>query len=601
MAYLLNDAEAFADEFLSGLAAAQPGRVRQVDGGVVRAQQPEPGRVAVVIGGGSGHYPAFAGLVGAGLAHGAAVGNLFASPSTQQIVSVVRAAEAGGGVLLTYGNYAGDVLNFTAAQVRLAEEGIVCTNVPVTDDVSSAPPADVAKRRGIAGDLIVFKVAGAAADAGASLDEVTAIARRANDRTRSFGVAFTGCTLPGAAEPLFTVPLGRMGVGMGIHGEPGIAEADVPTADGLAQLLVDKVLADRPAAAAGWDRVAVLLNGLGGVKYEELYVTFRKVAKLLRDAGLELVDPEVGELVTSFEMAGVSLTVAWLDDELERLWRADADAPAFRKHATSPDKPAYAWTATPLEGQTPSGGAARDHRQQRSGADGAARTGSPSSVAAVPVLLAGLDALREVIELHVDELGRLDAVAGDGDHGIGMKRGADAACQAAHEAAAGTAGIGTVLRCAGGAWADRAGGTSGAIWGLLLRTVGAELGDEEPPQPSRIAAAVESATDAVARFGGAQLGDKTLLDALVPFGRALRAAADRGASLVEGWSDAGAAAASAAAATANLRPRIGRARPLAERSVGSPDPGAVSFALAVRAAGGVLVAQGAVLEAGGSS
>ena len=226
-------------------------------------------------------------------------------------------------MFFSYGNYAGDVLNFDAAQEQLKAEGIDCRTVLVTDDIWSAPPEEFEKRRGIAGDLTVFKVAGAAAEEGASLDEVERLARHTNDRTRSFGVAFDGCTLPGKSAPLFTVPEGRMAVGLGIHGEPGIDETDVPTADGLAELFVSRLLDEVPAGVeVAGARVVPILNGLGSVKYEELFVVYRSVDRLLRAAGVEVVDPEVGEFCTSFDMAGCSLTLLWLDDELERLWTA---------------------------------------------------------------------------------------------------------------------------------------------------------------------------------------------------------------------------------------------------------------------------------------
>ncbi len=251
MTRLFNDPTDFLDELVDGFVAASGRWVRAVPGGVVRStRSPEP-TVAIVIGGGSGHYPAFAGLVGPGLAHGAAMGNLFASPSTQRAYSVAKAADQGRGVLFSYGNYAGDVLNFDAAQDQLQAEGIDCRTVLVTDDIWSAPPDEFEKRRGIAGDLTVFKVAGAAAEEGASLDEVERVARHANDRTRSFGVAFDGCTLPGKSEPLFTVPEGRMAVGLGIHGEPGIDETDVPTADELAELFVSRLLDEVPGGDRG--------------------------------------------------------------------------------------------------------------------------------------------------------------------------------------------------------------------------------------------------------------------------------------------------------------------------------------------------------------
>src|SRR3954452_21231993 len=337
MTRLWNDPAAFADEMIDGFVAANGRYVRRVVGGVVRSTVVPAGQVAVVIGGGSGHYPAFGGLVGQGLAHGAAMGNLFASPATQQVESVARAAENGGGVLLSYGNYAGDVLNFDAAQDRLRAAGIACETVTVTDDVSSASLEEKHKRRGIAGDLTVFKAAAAAAEAGYDLPEVVRVARLANERTRSFGVAFTGCTLPGATEPLFTVPDRRMAVGMGIHGEPGIDETDIPTADELAELLVNRLLEELPEGrdTARGARVVPILNGLGSVKYEEMFVVYRRIAQLLEAAGLELVDPHVGEFCTSFDMAGTSLTLFWLDEELERLWNAPVDTPAYRKGSVS--------------------------------------------------------------------------------------------------------------------------------------------------------------------------------------------------------------------------------------------------------------------------
>ena len=337
MTRLFNDPALFADESITGFVAAHRRWVRAVPGGVARNTQTPAGQVAVIIGGGSGHYPAFAGLVGPGLASGAVMGNVFASPSAVQVTSVARAAEHGGGVLLTYGNYAGDYLNFTQAEERLRAAGIPCRSVQVTDDIYSAPPDERHQRRGIAGDLVVFKIAAAAAVEGQDLDQVAAAANRANDRTRSMGVAFSGCTLPGATAPLFSVPEGRMAIGLGIHGEPGLEETGVPTADELADLFVARLLDELPddVDAASGARVVAVLNGLGSVKYEELFVVYGRIATLLAAAGIEVVDCEVGEVCTSFDMAGVSLTLLWLDEDLERLWLVPADAPAFRRGTTN--------------------------------------------------------------------------------------------------------------------------------------------------------------------------------------------------------------------------------------------------------------------------
>ncbi|MEU0135627.1 dihydroxyacetone kinase family protein [Streptomyces sp. NPDC006296] len=570
MTRLSNDPAAFADEALEGFAAAHPRRVRQVPGGVVRATRTAPGQVAVVVGGGSGHYPAFSGLVGQGLAHGAAVGNVFASPSAHQVRQVARAAETGGGVLLAYGNYAGDVLHFGQAAARLTEEGVPTRTLGVTDDMSSASSEEAHKRRGVAGDLVVFKTAAAAAEAGQPLDEVTRIAELANARTRSFGVAFSGCTLPGADHPLFTVPEGRMAVGLGIHGEPGMGERPVPTADEAAELLVSTVLGELPDGVASprGQRVAVILNGLGSVKYEELFVVYRRVAQLLAEAGVEAVDPEVGELVTSFDMAGVSLTLCWLTDELEPLWTAPADAPAYRKGTVE---------AADLFVPGPSAETAED----------TVPPATDDSRAAARTALAALRVLKDTVDVHADELGRIDAVAGDGDHGIGMQRGSTGAYEAAVRAEALGAGAETLLHRAADAWADRAGGTSGALWGVILRAVGSALGDTARPTAAAVASGVAQASAGVRELGKAEVGDKTMVDVLVPFSYALTAAAHAGQPLATAWDTAAHSASAAAEATADLLPRMGRARPHAEKSLGTPDAGAHSLALIVRAVHGV--------------
>ncbi|KAA9158334.1 dihydroxyacetone kinase family protein [Microbacterium lushaniae] len=565
MTRLFNDPDDFAEEMIEGFVAASSRWVHRVSGGVVRSTRgPEP-TVAVVIGGGSGHYPAFGGLVGPGLAHGAAMGNLFASPSAHQVHSVAAAAHEGRGVLLSFGNYAGDVLHFGQAQERLRGEGVDCRTVLVTDDVWSAPKDELDKRRGIAGDLVVFKVAGAAAEEGLDLDDVERVARLANARTRSFGVAFSGCTLPGSDEPLFEVPPGRMAVGLGIHGEPGIDEVDVPTAAGLAGMLVDKLLDELPdGVSVPGARVVPILNGLGSVKYEEMFVVYRGIHRLLGDAGAVVVSPEVGEFCTSFDMAGLSLTLLWLDDELERLWLAPCDTPAYRRGA--------------VEGRREVSGdeLADDDEAQEIGAAGDA------SRRAAGALARALEGVAVALDEAADELGRMDRIAGDGDHGIGMQRGSRAAAESARSAADAGAGARTALQRAGDAWADTGGGTSGAIWGEMLAALGAILGDEDEVTAAAVGDGVVAMKDAVMTFGKAQPGDKTMVDAMVPFADELTTRLGAGDPLGAAWASAAQAATAAAQATAEMTARVGRARAHGEKSVGTPDPGAVSFALVTR-------------------
>lgn len=566
MTALRSDAATFAEDMLTGFVAANRQYVRKVDGGVVRATATQPGQVSLVVGGGSGHYPAFAGLVGPGLASGSACGNIFASPSASQIRRIARATHRGGGVLLSYGNYAGDVLHFGLAQEQLRSEGIDVRTVVVTDDIASASPEEITKRRGIAGDLTVFKVAGAAAEAGLSLDEVEELAQRANARTRSLGVAFSGCTLPGAEEPLFMVPEGTMSIGLGIHGEPGISEAELPTADELAELLVTRLLADRPDNAG--TRLSIILNGLGTVKYEELFVLFGKVHALLEGEGLTVVEPECGELVTSLDMSGLSLTLFWLDEELERWWAAPANTPAYRKGAITAEVDHDDVAALDEEELFTDEGT-----EQHNAAPAAAR------------LLVQVSAMLTDAE---HDLGRLDAIAGDGDHGIGMARGAEGAAAAAESSRDAGHGVGRLLREAGAAWAEKAGGTSGALWGAAITAAGRVLEEEESLTPRSAAAAVEAALDAMVSLGKAQLGDKTMLDALIPFTETLRNNVDAGLDLSDAWNAAASRAEEAAAGTAALRPQVGRARPLAEKSIGHPDAGAVSLAMVAATIGSAL-------------
>ncbi|MFI5384902.1 MAG: dihydroxyacetone kinase family protein [Fimbriimonadales bacterium] len=570
----MTDARTFAAEAIAGFVAANPRYVVGIDGGVIRATVIPAGRVGLVIGGGSGHYPAFAGLVGPGLAAGAACGNIFASPSSGQVYRVARSVERGAGLLLAFGNYAGDVLQFGLAAGRLREEGVDVRMLAVTDDIASAPAGQIHKRRGIAGDLAVFKIAGAAAEAGKSLGEVERLSRRANDRTRSLGVAFSGCTLPGAAAPLFNVTTGRMAVGLGVHGEPGLSEMPVTGARELADLLVGRLLAELPPTVdPRSSRAVAILNGLGSFKYEELFALYGFVHEVLRAAKIEIADTECGELVTSLDMAGVSLTLFWVDEELEALWKAPADSAAYRRGTVK----------TKL-------GRARlraSHITKPACEENVSEANSKAAAAT----LEHLRAVQATLLACEDELGRIDAVAGDGDHGIGMSRGVAGAVAAAERVVAERGSLTRLLIEAGQAWSDRGGGTSGALWGIALTSAGASLAGAETIDSSAVSRAVDAALLAAQELGKAKVGDKTLIDAFVPFADELRLSLGSGEDLPTAWKAAARCASKAAAETASLLPLIGRARPHAERSRGHPDAGAISFSRIVAAVGERLAAR----------
>jgi phosphoenolpyruvate---glycerone phosphotransferase subunit DhaK len=327
MQKILNDPGRFVDEMLDGILAAHPRQLRMAGEprAIVRADAPIAGKVAIATGGGSGHLPVFLGYVGHGLVDGCAVGNVFSSPSAEQMLEVTRAVSGGSGVLYLYGNYGGDVMNFDLAAELAAEDGIEVQTVLATDDVASAPRGQEARRRGIAGIFFLYKVAGAKAAEGASLTEVKAVTEHAAAGLRTMGVALTPCIIPAAGRPTFELPAGEMEIGMGIHGEPGVRRGPLGTADGIARELADAIIADLPFEAG--DEVAVLVNGLGATPKEELYILYRRTHQVLAERDIHPYRVWLGEYATSLEMAGASLSLLRLDDELKRLVNAPVETP----------------------------------------------------------------------------------------------------------------------------------------------------------------------------------------------------------------------------------------------------------------------------------
>lgn len=330
MKKLLNDPALYVEQMLEGLVLAHPNYYERTgDGRVIKRPGPlQPGKVGIVSGGGSGHLPIFTGYVGKGLLDACAIGEVFSSPSVDQMAEAMRAANGGAGVLRLYGNYGGDCMNFDMAGDVLEMEDVRSTTVLLADDVASAPPAEAAKRRGVAGMVYAYKLAGAAAESGADLDEVTRVAQKAADAVRSIGAALTPCTVPMAGRPTFTIGEDEMEMGMGIHGEPGVWRGTLRPADAVADEMMDHLLGDMPVARG--DRVSVLVNSLGATPPEELYILYRVVAARLANAGAIIVMPLVGRYATSMEMTGASITLCKLDDELERLLHSPADCAFWR-------------------------------------------------------------------------------------------------------------------------------------------------------------------------------------------------------------------------------------------------------------------------------
>ena len=328
MKKIMNKPEEYTEDMLRGIYAAHPDMVKYVNDDVhcYCTAKKVPGKVAIITGGGTGHLPLFLGYVGEGLLDGCGVGNVFQSPSAEQIYEISKEVEAGAGILFLYGNYTGDIMNFDMAAELLEMDDIETRSIVGADDVNSH--ADPAARRGIAGIYFMYKAAGAKAAQMGTLDEVYEAAKLAGDNTRTVGFAFTPCIIPEIGHPNFTLEEDEMAMGMGIHGEPGVWNGPVKTSDELAEESLETILKDMPVAAG--EEVAVLINGLGATSLEELYIFSGSVRKLLDEKGIRVYDTYVGEYATSMEMAGASLSICKLNDTLKEYLEYPVHTPFIR-------------------------------------------------------------------------------------------------------------------------------------------------------------------------------------------------------------------------------------------------------------------------------
>lgn len=566
---LINAPEDIIPEFIEGFVGAWS-ELLTVEGptgrAVVARQGPRDGKVGIVIGGGSGHEPAFAGYVGRGLADAAAVGNVFASPSPQQILDAGRAADGGAGVVFLYGNYTGDVLNFTMAAEELAAEGTPVRHIAVTDDIASAPYARREERRGVAGDFFVFKCAGAAADRGEPLERVEALARLANENCRSMGVALGACSLPQTGTPNFEIGPEDMEIGMGIHGEPGMRRAPLASADTVADILMEPILTE--LGLGNGDRVAVLVNGLGATTQLELFLLFRRVRDILKEKDIEIYARWVGEYATSLEMAGASVTLLKLDETLVSLLDHPCRTPAL---TVGVELAPFSATRSARKANTTNTSTAQDRASL-------VATGNitPDDFRAMMANTA------KAIRKNRDWLSQLDGVIGDGDHGVTMDIGWTAVTAALADLAA-DATISETCDVMAEAFLSAVGASSGPLYAGAFRSAGAAVSDRLNLDGPALAAWIEGMSNGILARGGAKPGDKTMVDAWVPAATAATAAAAAGKNEKGVLTAAAEAAHAGAQHTENLESRRGRSAKLGERSLGHIDPGAASAAIILTA------------------
>ena len=330
MKKIINEPGDFVNEMLEGILKAHPDKLTSVDDDIrciAYAGNKQKDKVSIITGGGSGHLPVFLGYVGENMLDGVAVGDVFASPSAFQILSITKYVSTGQGVLYLYGNYGGDIMNFDMAAEFAESEGIRIEQVIVNDDVASAEKGMESKRRGVAGLFYAYKIAAAKAYQGASLLEVKETAQKAVSNIRTMGIALSPCIVPEAGKPTFNINENEMEIGMGIHGEPGIRRGELRKADEITKEIMSCLLDDM--VLNNGDEVSVMINGLGSTPLEELYIVFRKVHSILTDAGIKIYRPYIGEFATSLEMAGMSVTLCKLDEEIKELLDYPADTPFF--------------------------------------------------------------------------------------------------------------------------------------------------------------------------------------------------------------------------------------------------------------------------------
>lgn len=551
MKKLINNPRHVLREMLEGFVDLHSGlALLEEEAVVVRADLPVPASrpVALLSGGGSGHEPAHAGYVGPGLLAGAIAGDVFTSPSVDAVLAGIRAAAGPLGAVLVVKNYTGDRLNFGLAAELAQDEGIPVEIVVVADDVALRDTVEPARRRGIAGTVLIHKLAGAAIAAGKTLEEVAAIARAAAADLGTMGVALGACTVPTAGKPGFTLGETEIELGLGIHGEAGVRRGPLQPADELVAEILQAIVSDRGLAQG--DRVALLVNGLGATPPMELSIVARAALADLAGRGIAVERAWAGNFLTALDMPGCSLSLLKLDDERIALLDAPAQAPAW-----------------PGSGRI--GPKRRIRAPEPAPAAQADAVSSPLAPALKEAGLAVADALVKA-EPHLTDL---DSRAGDGDLGASMVRAAEAIRTLPDAAWADPA---RALAAVGDALRRAIGGSSGPFYATALLRASRRLSGETVPAPAAWAEAFAVAVQAIAELGGAKPGDRTMLDALHPAAEAFSAAVASGKSPAEAWGVCVAAAAAGTDATARMLPRLGRASYLGERAIGVPDAGAAA-------------------------
>jgi dihydroxyacetone kinase len=570
MKKLINRPADVVEEMLQGLSVLHPGSVRLLGHKVMlRADAPESrdAQVAVISGGGSGHEPAHAGYVGHGMLSAAVAGEVFTSPSSDSVYAAIKAAAGKPGALLVVKNYTGDRLNFGLAAEMARAEGIRVEMVIVDDDVALKGTEQATGARGLAGTVLVHKLAGAAAAEGRSLTEVAATGRAAVESLATMGLSFSGGTSPAVGKPSFELGEDEMELGLGIHGEPGVRRTKIQSADQLTETLLVEIL--KYGRFGDGKRVAVKVNNLGATTEMELAIVARHAVPFLEKKGFTVERVYAGTFLSSLDMAGISISVLGVNDEWLRWLDAPTTAPAWpnsmKQRPGRPDAGIAANFGSSVN--TPSGAVAQTETGKK--------------------VRRAIEAACKALIDDEDELMEMDRVTGDGDLGVSMRRAAEAVFGAVDSCPLDD--VPATLKALGHSLQREMGGSSGPLYGVLFLRCGNVLEGFGSTGLAQWIDAMEAGCKAIGELGGAKPGDRTMLDALDPFVTTLKNA--RGVLSREAVLAAVEAAERGVDATARMKPRLGRSSYLGERVLGHPDPGAKAVAVWLRAATEVMFPQ----------
>ena len=580
MQRILNNPDNIVDEMLAGFVKCHSDIVKHVvtsednpRGVIAAADAPPAGKVGIVTGGGSGHKPAFVGYVGKNMCDAVAVGEIFSSPTALAFLEAFRAANGGQGVACLYGNYSGDNMNVKMAVKMAAKEGLEVKTVVANDDVASAPKDQRDKRRGVAGEIFMWKCGGAKAAQGASLDEVIATAQKAIDNCRSVGIGLTPCTLPAVGHPNFEIKDGTMEVGIGHHGEPGIEVCALETAAQMAQRMVDVVVPDYPFQSG--DEVACLVSGLGATPVMELYVLYDEIEKILAAKGIKVYRSYVGNYFTSLDMMGATLTLMKLDDELKSLVDVEVYTMGMKQGNLGQAAATQTFAAGAVQAaSSPAAGAV---------AHAAGKKASRETHGAVVKNANGRDILLAMVKGIQDNkqyLGDVDGLIGDGDHGMNMNKGftlyEEELGDKATSLTDGLYDLGNVLF-------NKIGGSMGPIYGTVLQAMSEKAEGQDAIDLTIFGEMLEAGLEGLYGIVGARPGDKTLVDTLYPACEAVKKAAAEGKDFAAALDEMKAAAEAGKDSTVDLVAKFGRASRLGERSRGVLDAGATSCCIILQA------------------